>query len=245
MRYLRADRLYCFSPPIMLATFAIEIALVIYALYRYKADKIARLCIALLILLAIFQFAEYNICEGAFGLDSLTWSRIGYVAITFLPVIGIHALFTMAKRKASTLIVGLYSLATVFAGYFLTVGQGLTASVCTGNYVIFEVNPHVNTLYMLYYYGLEVFALYTAWSIGRETKQKKVRNALYGLAFGYLCLLVPTTTINIIDPETIHGVPSIMCGFAVLLAIILATVVLPNVGTPKHKNSPIKRLFKR
>lgn len=235
MRYLKPGSLYCFSPPVMLATFAIEIGLAAYALYRYRSDKLAKLCIAILSLLAIFQLAEFNVCEGSLGIDSLTWSRVGYVCITFLPVLGIHALLTIAKRSSPMLVRGLYALATVFAAYFLTVGHGLTASVCTGNYVIFEVNPHINTLYMLYYYGLEVFALYTAWSLASRAKQKKPRRALYGFAVGYLCLLVPTTTVNIIDPDTIRGIPSIMCGFAVLLALAIVFVVLPNAAKPRHK----------
>lgn len=233
MSYFRPERLYCFSPPIMLATFAIEVGLALYALYQYRSDKIAKLCIAILVLLAVFQLAEYNVCEGAFGIDSLTWSKIGYVCITFLPVLGVHALLVMAKRRLPLLVAGLYSLASMFALYFLTVGHGLTASVCTGNYVIFEVNPNANTFYMFYYYGLEFFALYTAWTLAKEVKQKKIRRAMYGLALGYLCLLVPTTTVNIIAPETMHGIPSIMCGFAVLLALILVTVVLPNAGHKK------------
>lgn len=235
MRYLRPNGLFCFSPPTMLATFVIEIVLALYALYRYRSDKIVKLCVAILTLLALFQFAEFNVCEGALGLDSLTWSRFGYVCITFLPVLGVHALLTIAKKNSPLLVGGLYGLATVFATYFLTVGHGLTASVCTGNYVIFDVNPGVNTLYMFYYYGLEVFAFFTAWSLAQNTKQKKTRRALYGFAFGYLCLLVPTTTVNLIDPETIRGIPSIMCGFAILLALFIAFVVLPNAATPKHK----------
>jgi hypothetical protein len=245
MGYLKTNKLYCFSPPVMLATFIIEIALAIYTLYRYRFDKLAKLCVALLVLLALFQFAEFNVCGQLLGLDSLTWSRLGYVCITFLPVIGVHALLTIARKKAPLLVAGLYSIAAVFATYFLTVGHGLTSSVCTGNYVIFEVNPNINTLYMLYYYGLELFALYMAWSLAQQTKQKKQRRALYGLTIGYLCLLMPTTTVNIIAPETVRGIPSIMCGFAVLLAIVIAVVVLPSAATPRRKNSLMTRLFRR
>ena len=234
MRYLKPGNLYCFSPPIMLATFAIEIFFAAYALYRYRSDKIAKITISILMLLSVFQLAEYNVCEGAFGLDSLAWSRLGYVCITFLPVLGVHALLTIAKRSSPMLLMGLYALATVFSVYFLTVGHGLTSSVCNGNYVIFEVNPQINTLYMLYYYGLEVFAVFMTWSLAQKTKVKKVKNALYGLMVGYLCLLIPTTTVNIIDPDTIRGIPSIMCGFAILLAILIITVVLPNAGTRKN-----------
>lgn len=219
----------------MLATFVLEVGFAAYALYKYRADKIAKLCLGILVLLAVFQFAEYNVCEGALGLDSLAWSRVGYVAITFLPVLGVHALLTIARRRSPMLIAGLYSLATAFAVYFLTVGHGLTSSVCNGNYVIFEVNPQINTIYMLYYYGLEVFALYTALSLAKITKQKKAKRALYGFSVGYLALLVPTTTVNLIAPETIRGIPSIMCGFAIILAVLIITVVLPNAGTLNHK----------
>lgn len=217
----------------MLATFFIELALVAWTMWRYRADSLVKVVVAILVLLAVFQYAEYNVCEGSWGLDSLTWSRVGYVAITFLPVLGIQALLIIAKQKRTTLVLALYSMAILFAGYFLTVGHGLTSSVCTGNYVIFEVNPNINTLYMLYYYGLEIFALMLAIQFGRAAKEKKARNALYGLAIGYLCLLVPTTTVNLIDPETIRGIPSIMCGFAILLAFAIVFLVLPAAAKRK------------
>ena len=52
--------------------------------------------------------------------------------------------------------------------------------------------------------------------------------ALRALALGYLAFIVPTTAANLINPATLAGIPSIMCGFAVLLAIILAGEVLPS-----------------
>ena len=45
---------------------------------------------------------------------------------------------------------------------------------------------------------------------------------------GYVLFMVPTTFVNIVDPSTISGIPSIMCGFAVLLAATLAGKVLPE-----------------
>src|SRR5687768_2570427 len=83
------NKLFCFSPPVMIATFAIEIALAIYAVWRYKLNTISRLVVSLLVFLAIFQFAEYMLC-GGFGVDGFTWSRIGYVSITMLPPLGLH-----------------------------------------------------------------------------------------------------------------------------------------------------------
>lgn len=226
--------LHCFSPPVMLATFFIELGLVAWALWRYKLTPIVKIIVTILVLLATFQYAEYNVCEGSMGLDSLTWSRIGYVVITFLPVLGIHGLFILANRRHTVMTTVLYVAAVMFAGYFLTVGQGLTSSVCNGNYVIFEVNPAANTLYMLYYYGLELITLLLGMRLARTFKNKRTKRALYGLVFGYLCLLVPTTTVNLVNPETIRGIPSIMCGFAIFLALALVFIVLPPVAKKRE-----------
>ena len=57
--------------------------------------------------------------------------------------------------------------------------------------------------------------------------------ALKWLLAGYLVFVVPTTFVNIINPNTIEGIPSIMCGFAVLLAVILLLKVSPLVLTRK------------
>ena len=41
--------------------------------------------------------------------------------------------------------------------------------------------------------------------------------------------MVPTTAVNLVSPATIDGIPSIMCGFAVLLAIALVAGVAPRI----------------
>jgi hypothetical protein len=45
-----------------------------------------------------------------------------------------------------------------------------------------------------------------------------------------MVLMVPTTLVNLIDQNTIAGIPSIMCGFAVFLALALVFWVMPRGG---------------
>jgi hypothetical protein len=45
---------------------------------------------------------------------------------------------------------------------------------------------------------------------------------------------VPTTAVNLVNSVTIDGIPSIMCGFAVLLAIALVTGVAPRSLKSRH-----------
>lgn len=228
MRYLKPNTLYCFSPPIMLATFIIEITFAVYVVFRYKLTAVSRLAITTLLGLAVFQLAEYNVCEGAWGVDSLTWARIGYVAITLLPPLGLHMATRLAGQKRPLLISLVYASAAVFSGIFLFVGHGMQSQLCLGNYVIFTIAPWATLPYAAYYYGWLMVGVGYAWKAARAIKSVSKQKALRWFALGYMAFIIPTTAANVIDPATVAGIPSIMCGFAVIFAITITMVVLPN-----------------
>lgn len=221
-------KMLCFSPGVMLGTFAIEIVLAIYAVLCYKLNAVGRLVVALLVCLAVFQLAEYNVCAGGW-IDPLLASRIGYVAITLLPPLGIHLAYALAGVKRRPLLTPAYATAAAFALFFLTIGNSLTGNICQGNYVIFQMAPGSVWLYALYYYGWLVGGMavcaHLAKSMNSHTKK-----ALYGLAVGYLAFVTPTTAANLLSPDTLNAIPSVMCGFAVLLALVLGFWVLPQKG---------------
>lgn len=229
-------KFFCFSPPVMLATFFIEVILVFYTVFRYKLNLVGRLSVALFLFLAIFQLAEYNVCAGGW-IDPLWASRIGYVAITILPPLAIHLAYALAGRKYKPLIWPAYFTSVVFAIFFLTIGHALTGNVCQGNYVIFQTAPGTEWLYGLYYYG---WLLAGVWLCFRMAKGQKstIKKALHGLALGYGVFMVPTTAANLLIPETIEGIPSIMCGFAVLFAVVVAARILPNRGEKRSITTP-------
>jgi hypothetical protein len=217
----------------MLATFAIEITLAVYTIWRYKLNEVSRLVVAILFFLAVFQLAEYMVC-GGLGADGLTWSRIGYVAITILPPLGIHLAVKLANKKLPWLLWLAYGSAAAFVAFFALAANSITGNVCQGNYVIFDVAPGSSWLYGLYYYSWIIISVWLSWRWAKSAGKKAAR-ALRGLAVGYLAFLLPTTTVNFIDPSTLSGIPSIMCGFAVLLAITLVFWVLPAAGTKRKK----------
>ncbi len=216
----------------MIATFVVEMGLAVWTLWRFRQSLIVWLTVILLLCLATFQLAEYNICEGALRMSGLTWARIGYVAITALPAIGIHMLTLIARKRMPVAVYGSYLAMLGFMAYFLFVGHGITATSCGGNYVIFETNNHATSWYTLYYYGLELVTLLLAYHLGRNAKGH-IKQALYGLTAAYLTLIVPTATVNLFNRELIHAVPSVMCGFAVFLALIVTLYVLPRTAEVK------------
>lgn len=228
----------CFSPPVMIATLIIESILAIYTVWRYKMTESTRLATGLLIALGTFQLAEYHVCTGP-GAGAIPWSRLGFVAITTLPALGLHLMHVLANKPGRRLVAGAYAAMAGFIGFFL-VCDVFTGHQCTGNYVIFQFSTKVTGAYSLYYYGLLMLGIGLGWQWVNDFKQKgkahlKQMQSVKGLIAGYLVFLVPVAVANTIKPQTRRGIPSIMCGFAVLLAVILVTYILPRVAEVRSR----------
>ena len=233
------NKFMCFSPPVMLATLLIEFFLVFYTLWRYKLTNITRLVAAILIGLGVFQLSEYMIC-GGLGLTNIEWVKIGYISITILPALGIHLIASLANANKQTrpLVWAAYGTAAIYSIYFLTTGT-VTTRECAPNYAIFDVRDIAANLYALYYYGwlLVAVVLAAVWS----KKNKKAKHALAWMSLGYSAFIIPTTFVNLVDPSTIAAIPSIMCGFAVLLALVMVGRVLPLAKAPVNKRPTKKK----
>lgn len=229
MRYLKTDRLYCFSPPVMIMTFVIEIICAIYMFWRYKLTPITRLAALTLICLAVFQLAEYNVCETALGLSSLDWARVGYASITLLPPLGLHMAVRLAGDKKRNWLVWVgYASGIAFAIFFLLVAHGMQSQKCLGNYVIFTIAPGASPFYVFYYYSWLAVSTTYSWVRASSAKSPGTRYALRALSLGYLTFIIPTIAAVIVNPTAAAGIPSIMCGFAVIFALIVTFFVVPH-----------------
>lgn len=224
-------KFYCFSPPIMLLTFLFEFGAALYVIWRYKKDTLSKLVIAMLLALGTFQLAEYMIC-GGLGLHGAEWARLGYVSITLLPALGIHLIATIAGKKSPLLIGTAYASMVAFATYFAFAPGAINFHECRPNYAVFNIDQINVWLYGTYYYGWLIIGTVLAWYWSRDNKNQK---ALFWMAAGYLLFMLPTATASLIDPSTRAGIPSIMCGFAVILAVVMVTKVLPSAQTAKVK----------
>lgn len=222
----KTETFYCFSPPVMIATFIIEVLLLIYTLVRYRLSPLGRVVAATLACLALFQFAEYHVCGPLMSNES--WSRVGYVAITLLPALGIHMIHQIAGRGSRWLVGGAYASSIAFALVFGLSPSAFEGYVCAGNYAVFQLASPMGGLFFVYYYLWLIAGVLLALRWARAAKTN-IRRALYLQAIGYLSFMVPTGVVNALNPQTMDGIPSIMCGFAVLYAIVLAFGIVPLV----------------
>lgn len=226
------NKLYCFSPLVMLLTFLFESFAAILALIKYKTSSTSRLIIYILLALAGFQLAEFMVC-GGFGFSGFEWARFGFVSITLLPPLGLHLAYKIAGVKTGVLIKIAYATCVIFMVYYAFSIVTVEANSCRANYSVFNTPAIWNELFGIYYYG---WMLTGIWFSFRQVSLLQVKSlkknqtkisALNWLAVGYLSFILPTTFVNLVNPATIEGIPSIMCGFAVLLAIVLIGFVAP------------------
>ena len=236
------NKFMCFSPPIMLATFFIEFGLAFYTIWRYKLTTLSRLAAVFLMALGTFQLAEYMIC-GGLGLGHVEWVQLGYAAITVLPALGLHMTSIIAKKQQQVkpLLILAYATTAAYVAYFVAVGPSIITHECAPNYTVFNLANNGYLLYGLFYYGwlLLTVGLATLWA----RQEPKRAAALRWMVAGYAVFIVPTTIANMLDPRTIAAIPSIMCGFAVLCALILVGRVLPLAKVPiaRTLDGPQKR----
>lgn len=217
----------------MVATLVVEFALAIYVFVRTKPSLVKRIAIATLVLLGVFQLAEFMVC-GAYN-EALVnvASRAGYIAITFLPALGIHLANAIAGRSKNWTTIVAYSLAGGFAIYFGFAPAIINSSICSGNYVIFNLKYYDSQIYTIYYFGLLFAMISLTAQLASMQKNSRKRSALRWLMVGTLVFLVPTGMVYWFNPSIELALPSIMCGFAVLYAIILAGKIVPLATKPK------------
>lgn len=224
--------LFCFSPPVMLATFLIEMMLAIWVFVKHHKKKFGRAAVFTLIFLSLFQLSEYQICQGELG---LLWSRVGLFSITILPILGLY-MVSLLSKKTWLLYLG-YVMALGFGLYFLLVPKPIESAFCGGNYVIFSGPERLFKFYGYYYFGFLFLAMWESFQrISNEDKNNVIRKILFWFIIGYLSFLLPLTLVYVFIVASRVAVASIMCGFAIIFALILALKIVPLYNRVNQKD---------
>jgi hypothetical protein len=209
----------------MVATFTIELILAAVVFIRDHVTRFGKTAGFVLILLATFQFAEYRICTTT-GDIPLLWPRIGFVAITLLPVAGLY-LVSLVSHKPHFLKLG-YATAAGFLIYFIFVPKSISGAICGGNYVIFNTSNDLYRLYGFYYLGFLLLGIWESVEKIASLKRRTVaKRLLQWLIVGYVSFMGPMGLLYVFLPITRNAIASIMCGFALAFAFILAIKIVP------------------
>ena len=83
-------------------------------------------------------------------------------------------------------------------------------------------------LYSIYYFGVIAVTVGIGLLQLRKANILIKRNILWLIA-GYAVFIIPVAILTITHPDSRQAIPSILCGFAVLFAVVLVTKVCRGV----------------
>jgi drug/metabolite transporter (DMT)-like permease len=119
-------------------------------------------------------------------------------------------------------------VALAFVTFFVFVPQSISGATCGGNYVILNIEPSLHSLYGYYYFGFLLLGIWEALEgIREDNKKRMTKRALFWFIIGYLSFILPLTLVYTFLPMTRIAIASVMCGFAVIFALILAFKIAP------------------
>ncbi|MDP3881980.1 MAG: hypothetical protein Q8Q31_03850 [Nanoarchaeota archaeon] len=207
----------CYTPFISAFTAIIEWVLALILIAFYRKSCLTPFFAVLLFLLGLYQASEYFLCMT----ERLIWVNIGFIAYSFLPAIGLHSVLHYYNLKRNILL--LYMIPVIYTAFSLLQPNFVVSGTCMPVFVqavtTLSLNSHIGWPYMVYYGGFIGGALAVVWyrySKIRTASQKKISLALI---IGILLMTLPTYALIMVLPSFGIMFPSVLCHFALLLAI--------------------------
>lgn len=212
----------CFTPPVSLGTAIVEFFLAGIMRFKFTRARLRNFFAFFLIMLGFYQFTEFMLCTSK---NAALWVRAGYITYTFLPALGVHAVLNYFKvpGKINRLLLYIipvgYTVMALLSPEFVQGGSCQTVFILTK--IFYSKNHQVffSILYDLYYFSFMLFACLFAFRkywIEKDVQKKKLY-VLLPIAISLMS--VPPFIVVIVFPFFHIMFPSVLCHFAILLAI--------------------------
>ncbi len=215
---------------VSLIFFGIELAILIVVIIFNRDHPHFWEIVALLALLQLYQLSEFLVC---IGVNAGLITRIGFVVITFLPPVGYFLCTRVVKWKFPDYWFG-FAIALAFSVYFIYETSSVTFGECnpffatyesTGTITIGEgvkaYDLRISVLYGIFYHGS---LLYSIWFLVEHLiwgKDKIENKYAVIVLIGFLAFMIPMLLMVIIWPQYAVAVASILCKYALILAVTL------------------------
>ncbi|MEW5826449.1 MAG: hypothetical protein AB1778_06410 [Candidatus Bipolaricaulota bacterium] len=215
-----------YSPILAVATALFEVTVAVWALRGPGDRAVLRTTSAILLLLAGYQIAEVAICTDVQAADFLP--RVAFLIVTWLPPLGLVLIAQLHRPRSTALVAVGRSMLAIGAGiavWILADRAFATASVCSAVYARYtHAMPRFLAYSLFYWVGLLAMVLLAGYGV--LTCRDLHRRSLLGhVLAGTVAFLVPSIVTSWFVPAARGALPSIMCHFAVLLAVALARMV--------------------
>jgi len=215
-----------YSPLLALTTAHFEVVVAVWALRGPGDRSIVRTTAAILVLLAGYQVVEVAVCANVGAPGVLP--RLAFLDVTWLPPLGLvlvaqlhrprSRLFHMASRTMLAAALGI-------AAWIALDRSFATASVCSAVYARYtHVMPRFAVYAGFYWVGLLGMVVFSGYGAKASVDPHR-RRLLAQVLFGTAGFVVPAVVTSWFIPTAVGALPSIMCHFALVLAVFLARMI--------------------
>jgi len=212
----------CFAPWVSLSTFIIEFLFAIYFLSRSPKDKLNQIIALISLLLGTYQLNEFLICVTQVSL----FTRFALITIAILPSLGISYVLIMSRKKIKYywhLLI--YSPAIFFIILFAISNHLNQSAICSTVFIEFPWGGLYGAFFGAYYLIYLSAATILFYYLTRKIKSKYEIGLNHLGMFGMLLFTLPTFVFLSFLPSLKIQFPSVLCEFALLLAIELIIVI--------------------
>lgn len=213
-----------YSPILAIVTGSLEIAAAVFFIIKIRKNiNSSGLIIIILFLLAGYQILEALNCSSMFY-GRLT--RLAFTDITWLPAISLFYIAKQQKKQMFRNISYIYLImALLFSIWYMLITESLALSHCRNVIALYYTHNPMYAIYSIYYQsGLLLMILIPAIVTSTLSDVKHQKN-LRDFQIGVIAFVIPSIITGLITWIHPHSMPSIMCHFAVLLAVFLVRIL--------------------
>jgi len=218
----------CFTPLVSISTAIIEFILATVLLLSFPNRILRNFSAILIYLLGFYQFTEFMLCVSN---SPILWARVGIITYTLLPAIALHSTFKFVNKKPNYFVIYILPLIFEIIAFCSPI---VTNATCQTFFVVVHsafnqsntsLNSFLSFMYMVYYFGFILANCLLFYVYLKSPKNKLKRKIGVVEISGVLLMTVPTVLLLIIFPFLGEVFPSMLCGFAVFVAVALFIAV--------------------
>ena len=215
-----------YSPALAIGTAIFEVSVAIWALRGPGRRPIIRTTSAILLLLAAYQLVEVLVCTQA----PVYWfmPQMAFIVVTWLPPLGLLLIAQLSSTQAHVnYAISYFMLAVAFSivVWIAFDDRFVTDSVCNIVYAKYS-SPLPRFRIYSWFYWLGLFGMVVLSALGvRNSPHSGQQRLLKSVLLGSLGFIVPGVIVTHFVAPAEGALPSILCHFAVVLAIFLTRLI--------------------
>lgn len=214
----------------------IELLLLINLLSFTEKNRFNITVIIIVALLFSYQFMEFLICM--MGFDESLFVYLAFIIISYLPPLGVILAASLNKVKSKFLYL-LFLPPLFFTIYYSIIIDEFIHKGCTVLYASYHYP--LGDLYGAFYYLPIIVTIIWLVSTIKKTDTPKIKTISSVILFGYIFTAIPVIIAFVLMAYNNYGllsiIESIMCKFALVLALCLSFAAVYNSRKKNERNN--------